>query len=380
MAARRKKLRIMISSRCNDSFDGRKMSGVRRSLKSHLEALTIFGAPILEVWINEDEPPQPGSADSWDTCLETVRDCDVLLALSNGNAGWARQDSDIGICHAELMEGLRSVPAKVRLVELEPATVESLGDAPRNQRFREYLDSQKLFSGRRATNQKDLTAQVEKAVREVLITLAQAGVRDAGRERFDSGQALDWTRMSFSQRAAQMRMILRETIAQRSGSNERGDHVTFRLHGRHILCVAHAIPAALGVAAAAEMVGRPFLADYLLAPVLDDPKLKPIGPLHIIACHRNATETQATRLLGFPDATVVSTQFGIFVADEIRKVQFAFITHCRDSTTTRHNVQRFFEWLDRSGEGHQVVRRAASRARIVKAIATENLTGSKNFQ
>lgn len=38
--------------------------------------------------------------------------------LSNGNAGWAVGEQDIGICHVEYMEGLRSTQAKVRLVAL----------------------------------------------------------------------------------------------------------------------------------------------------------------------------------------------------------------------------------------------------------------------
>ena len=53
---------------------------------------------------------------------------------------------------------------------------------------------------------------------------------------------------------------------------------------------------------------------------------------------------------GFPDATVVSAPFGVFVADNIQKVQFAFIVNCRDEANTRHGVQRFFEWLAQTGE------------------------------
>jgi hypothetical protein len=95
------------------------------------------------------------------------------------------------------------------------------------------------------------------------------------------------------------------------------------------------------------------------------------GPLHIIACHRTATETQAIKLLGFPDATVVSAPFGVFVADNIQKIQFVFIVNCRDESTTRHGVQRFFEWLEQTGEDVLIAQRAKSRASIVKAIAKE---------
>ena len=96
-----------------------------------------------------------------------------------------------------------------------------------------------------------------------------------------------------------------------------------------------------------------------------------VGPLHIIACHRGATETQATKLLGFPDATVVSAPFGVFVADNIQKIQFAFIVNYRDESTTIHGVQRFFSWLEQSGEDELVAKRAKSRAIIVQAIANE---------
>jgi hypothetical protein len=58
------------------------------------------------------------------------------------------------------------------------------------------------------------------------------------------------------------------------------------------------------------------------------------GPVHLIGCHKTATETQATRLLGFPDATVVSTPFGVYVADNLQKVQLAFIGNCRDEANT----------------------------------------------
>ncbi len=93
--------------------------------------------------------------------------------------------------------------------------------------------------------------------------------------------------------------------------------------------------------------------------------------MHLIACHRTVTETQATNLLGFPDATVVSSPLGIYVADEIQKMQFVFLANCRDPSQTRHAVQRFLDWLEQSGEGKYLAERAQVRARIVKAIAQE---------
>lgn len=140
------------------------------------------------------------------------------------------------------------------------------------------------------------------------------------------------------------------------------------MNGHEILTEPHAIPAALSVGPALELVGQPFLRDHLLASNL---KGKRGGPLHVIACHKTATETQAAKLLGFPDATFVTAPFGVFVADSIQKVQFAFIVNCRDEANTRHGVQRFMEWLSQTGEEALLAERALARARIVTAIAKE---------
>ena len=113
--------------------------------------------------------------------------------------------------------------------------------------------------------------------------------------------------------------------------------------------------------------GRPHLNDHRLAPELGSGG----GPLHVIACHRSVTETQATNLLGFPDATVVSSPFGIYLADNVQKMQFVFLANCRDSVQTRMATQRFFEWLEQAGEAELLAARAKARARIVSAIAKE---------
>jgi len=109
--AQSKRIKVMLSSRCNDRFptdSDQTLSNIREQLKREIEGTKLFGKQVFEVWINEDAPPADGMQDSWDACLQAVRDCDVLLVLSNGNAGWASGDGDIGICHAEYMEGLAS--------------------------------------------------------------------------------------------------------------------------------------------------------------------------------------------------------------------------------------------------------------------------------
>ena len=76
-------------------------------------------------------------------------------------------------------------------------------------------------------------------------------------------------------------------------------------------------------------------------------------------------------MLGFPDATIVSPPFGVYVADKIQKIQLVFLANCRDDTAVRHGVQRFFDWLEQSNEGLLLQKRAAARARIIRIIADE---------
>jgi hypothetical protein len=89
--AKASKLHVMISSRCDDFFPvgqaDRRLSDVRRELKAEIEAMEIAGRKAFEVWINEVTPPQGGTWDSWEVCLRAVKDCDILLAITNGNAG-----------------------------------------------------------------------------------------------------------------------------------------------------------------------------------------------------------------------------------------------------------------------------------------------------
>src|SRR5262249_18760000 len=154
---------------------------------------------------------------------------------------------------------------------------------------------------------------------------------EANRSRFNSGQALDWSRLDFAARHAQMCRVLFDTLKLRSGSTEAGKHILVTMQGTPVLAVLNAIPASLSVAPAREMVGQAFLRDYETADILTGNRG---GPLHIIACHRSATEAQATKLLGLSDATVVSERFGIFIADNIQKVQLALIVNCRDESNT----------------------------------------------
>ena len=43
-----------------------------------------------------------------------------------------------------------------------------------------------------------------------------------------------------------------------------------------------------------------------------------------------------------PAITLVMVPFSVFSADPVQNMQFAFISNCRDETTTYHGAQRAF--------------------------------------
>jgi hypothetical protein len=367
------KIRVMISSRCNDPFPAgarTTLTDIRRELKREIEAAEFFGKNIFEVWINEETPPKGGTWDSWDVCLKAVADCDILLVLSNGNAGWAQDAGGIGICHAELMTSLSNTPGKVWLVSLEPVSSKKPEEAERNRRFQDYIKAQGLFRGGIVRTVADLKSRVREALCDALITLTQRGVRESSKGKFYSGEALDWSRLDFAARQQAMIEVVQRSLMGRQGAAEIARAVCVPLTDTPIYFLPSAIPAALTVSAAREMVGQPFLRDHEAFSVISTRKAA--GPVHLIACHKTVTESQALRLLGFPDATVVSPPFGVYVADDVQKVQMILIANCRDETTTRHGVQRLFDWLEQTGEGRRLAGRARSRTNIIKAICAEH--------
>jgi hypothetical protein len=373
--ARSSKLRVMLSSKCETEFptgSGRKLSDIRRDLKADIEKMEIASKKAFEVWINEEAPPSGGTWDSWDVCMEAVKACDILIVVSNGDAGWAGNAGEVGICHAEMMTGLWLAPAKVRLIALPNVAITEDAAGIRNSRFQRELNTQSLFRGGTVETEKALKSRVFEALHDAVVALAQAGVGDAAKGKYSSGAALDWTRLDFSARRDQMVTIVRHALLGRPGSRELDGRAYLQLGGAEVLVEAHAIPAALTVGPAREMVGQPFLRDHELASSLQGAVG---GPLHVIACQKTATESQAAKLLGFPDATIVAAPFGVFVADRVQKVQFAFITNCRDESNTRQGVQRFFQWLSQTQEEAAVAERALGRARIARVVA-EVLAGA----
>jgi hypothetical protein len=366
-----RKIRVMISSRCKDMIELRKkqveFSVLRKKIKTLIEDIQPFGSPFFECWINESSPPIEGTKTSWEACLQQVRRANILIVLFNGNPGWTAEPDGVGICHAELREGLSCGAAKVFCIELPlSATPQSKDDESRYARFREYFSEQNLFVAK-AQNGNDVLKFIPTILHEALAELVTLGGYEARKGNFTFGDALDWSHLDFEARKKAMEDVVRYALEGRGKIN--GDLAYIPIGKEKLLFIIHAIPAAITNAAARELVGRPFHHDYLFAQKIGEDNG---GPVNLFACHRGVTENQAAALLGQPDVVTVDTSFGVLAVDHASKVQCIFLRNCRDDVSTRLAIQKMFDWLRRSGEDQLLVKRGFSRARIVRIIAKEN--------
>lgn len=214
----------------------------------------------------------------------------------------------------------------------------------------------------------DLVLRTKELVRELVLQLAHEGAREVKQSGSNTGEALDWSRLNFAERQIAMTETIAASLAAKDRASVDGTLIKVPISGKSVLFKATAIPAAFSVSAAREMVGQPFLRDHELVESLTG---NVGGPVHIIACHKGVSEGQAMGLLGFPDATIVGGSFGVYVADNIQKIQLCLISNCRNAAATKHGLQKFFEWLSKTDEDALLASRAASRSKILKTVAGE---------
>lgn len=367
--ARSSKIKVMISSRCNDVFplsskDGMKLSDVRVNLKQSVEAAVVLGERPYEVWIHE-KATVDAELNSWDECLRQARECDIFIALYNGNAGYTGGlGGTVGICYAEYSTAYSQAPGKVFIVNIYEPDSAKAPSRPADKKFQKVIGQQNKI-GRIVRNPIILEDEIRQMIVEATVKMVQRGVQEANRGKGYIGPALEWNRQSYAERRTSMIAAMRSAL--KSGSSQKqGDSCTAKIDGEQILFRFGAIPDSMSVATAREMVGQPQLADHNSLQQLSKADG---GPVHVIACHRGVTPAQAQRMLGFPNATVVNAPFGVYVLDPIQAIQLVLISNCSDETQTQNGVQRFLAWLPEADQSAAFVRVAKKRKNLVALLA-----------
>lgn len=365
-------INVILSSRNNSTFNNSLLTDIRKELKEIIEKEKFFGKEMFKVWINETEPPQSFDEDIWNKCLKEVRQADIVIVLYNGEAGWLRPSDTLGICHAEVLEAVNVARGKVWSISLENSLVNAKTNNEKiaNVKFKKFMQEQQLFSSPVKTVA-SLQTKIKETLNDAVINLMAKGVREASRNKGNHGEALLWKNMNYEMRSKQIIQLLKESIDLKGTGYNQGKEYFLELESYKILVIIHAIPDTLSIASAREKVGQPFLQDFKKSAILqNDDNI--IGPIHIIGCHKSVTEIQTRNILGFPDATILKDSFGIYVADNIQKIQMVFIEKCSDSHSIRYGFQDFLDWIMRTSEVKNLVDRAKSRKNIITAIAVEN--------
>lgn len=369
-------LTVMLSSRCHDLFEfqgePRPMSDLRRAIKTDLEKIRFGGKAVFQVWIHEEE--FAGAAISWDTCIAKARQADIFLVLYNGNSGWSGSTDEtlknnVGICHAEFNAALTKSREKVRSIHLLPG-LEDPENGPHTRFREEFLGSGVM--GAQVTNGEDAVRRAKEIAVATMLTLARSGVGVSSRGSGYSGQALDWNRMDYRTRRDAATRTLVNFLKARAAPGKASGHdrlvILDVLPDQPVAFLCDCIPASLTTASARELVGQPFLTDHLTVSGLPE---EVAGPVHLIACHKGISQSQAMRQLGFPDAVIVPAPFGVYVADPVQKIQMVFLAHCQHETSTELQVQDFLSWLRREKEDRNLTARAISRRKLADLTAKE---------
>ena len=366
-------LKIFISSRNNDVFeiDGNKydtLSEIRIFLKAELEKSLLFGKTFLEIIINESFGADT-TLDSYNQCIQEVKESDFTIVLYNGSAGWAPTGVDLGICHAELSAALEISSKKTAILDISHLFQIAVGDPKekiRDEQFKQYLNTLNRF-----TNPLKIAAKNRNTagIKSVLLASIQDIISKHLSDRIKISNyyynlssnnhiALDWKKMKYEELARNIETILRKLV----------DNSPFFSKGINQI---HSIPDNMAESDAKSRTGRPFLNDQETTNELikSKKKKKPdsVGPIHFIGVYGKATETQVKKLIGHPDVSVIPEDFGMYVWDQTTHVQLIFLVECKTPSALKTKYILFENWCNTSNEYDNIINRGKARFHILKS-------------
>lgn len=363
------KLKIFISSRNNDrvvinSVSGDTLTEIRKHIKKELEAIKFFDKDIFEIKINEDFGANT-TTESYNKCLQEVRDSDFVIALYNGAAGWAPTGIDLGICHAEFDEATNISTRKTAVIDITKFYVITPIDKEeikRNSLFKQYLTDLNTFNNplklakAKETNdgfKEELLASIKNVIYKHLndrIQLSNIYFNIGGNNKI----SLNWKKLKYSDRDKNITTILKNLVSLNPDF-------------KGFVSGAYSIPDNMSVEDAKAFTGRPFLKDQDVISIPKKGKPK-YGPLHFIGVYGNATEIQVKNLIGFPDISAIKDDFGIYVWEQNTHVQLVFLTECKTPESVKSKFLLFNNWCRSNGEYENICKRAEARYHILKSI------------
>lgn len=371
-----KKIKLMISSRCSDLIKIGKeeisFTDLRDYILNELEKETFLGDTIFDVVISE-KIIAPADDTSWNKCLKEIIDSDIVLIWFTGHEGYKDRGKSIGICFAEYIEALQSNPSKVyildfRKLKLLYADKTEIKDVVKlKSEFALEVSKKDKWLQKTEISKCTSLAKLKEEVKNKCYTTTRASITNfvlTGSQTLRQinhqfGEGLQWSKLNYRFRQEAIKHYLQKAI------NKFLVELDFKQLQN--ACILHALPDAMSVAEARELVGRPYLND------LAHLSAKSIGPIHFIGVYKNATESQLRDVIGHQDVAIIQESFGFYLWDLINHVQLVYITNCKDPEVTTLRTQEFFTWLRLHGETNYVIDRATRRLEILKVIDSQKV-------
>jgi len=363
------KFKIFISSRNNDHLhiDGNyfeSMTETRMYLKEELEKELFLGEKLFDIRINEDFGADT-SLDSYNTCLEEVRNSDFTIAIYNGAAGWAPPGIDFGICHSELDTAINISEKKIAIIDVTSnyrINPTKKPEKTRNSVFAKYLKDYNKFTNPLKLKTSDRN---EIGYKTTLLNSIRTIISNHLKQRISIANlyynisannkvSLDWKKMKYRDRDKLITDIISDLVLKDVSINSFVTNIS-------------SIPDNMSVSDAKAFTGRPFLKDHELITVAKKRK-EVYGPIHIVGVYGNATEIQIKNLIGFPDLSVIVGEFGLYVWEQNTHIQLIFLTGCKTPSALKSKYLLFQNWANSTKEIKNIEKRAEARFHILKSI------------
>jgi len=357
------KLKVFISSRVNSPFtkldETFSLEDLRKYLRKELEAAKFLDQPVLDVVINESNFNSTIKKNAFDDCMDTMRSCNIIIILFNGEAGWdiSGNDSTNGICHEEFLLAMNEFSDMTFAIDITGFFVlPADGDAKtRNDLFKKDItDSYIPIVTIKAKTFPELKENILQQAKQYILRSVEKSFQTqkqvvAGSSTF--GATLDWSKLSYSQREDK----LKETVE--------ASFKTLKPF-REIIKAYHAIPDNMSVSDARNAIGRPFINEHDL--ILS--RKEKSGVIHFVAVYGNATEMQVKNLVGYPDLTVIKASFGYYLWEKNMHIQMFFLKNCINPQTIKTRHSELANWLSSSREESKIIARAGARYSILDAM------------
>lgn len=357
------KIKIFISSRVNSTFSKLDvpftLAELREYLRTSLENEKFLGEPILEVVINESNFNSTISKNAFDNCMDTLRQCNVIIILYNGQAGWSISESESsnGICHEEFLVATEEFSDMSFMLDLsaffEPSTdrEEKEKDEAFAQDVKGFFSHKETIKAKKVT---DLKNAVLKQVKQYILKALEKSLATQKRVVSRSsvfGDTLDWKKLNYTERKEILEQELRKTFDPLDEFNE-------------VVKLYHGIPDNMSIADARNLIGRPFLQEHEL---IRGNKLSS-GAIHFVAGYGNISEAQAKSLVGYPDVTVIKASFGLYLWEKNMHIQIFFLKVCVNPQTVKTRCTELVNWLNSSRELSNIKARARARYSILEVV------------